>query len=177
MSLNLELVKISGIKKRRGEERQDYLKRVVLAIQKIDEDVWDDMSEEAKEFYNKMAERHAAGESIPDFKTKEGDGKMAKKKTTKTSKVSKPSKKKTTSSDNENGNDEAPAKAKKERQKGAQQMIKKIVLDDPKLPIDDVCTKVEAEGFTLSRSSVVSIRGGFLDSMRVIQDAGRLKKT
>ena len=73
---------------------------------------------------------------------------------------------------------EKPAKEKKvavKTRSGAQQMIKKLILKQPAITVEQLLEKLDKAGHKPSRLAVSSIRSGFRDSIRVIKDAGYLE--
>lgn len=75
-----ELAAATGVEPKRGEERQDYLARIITGTGKLPDKDWDKLSEEAQEWYNKAADvqnansdaRKAKGDratikDLPDF--------------------------------------------------------------------------------------------------------------
>lgn len=75
-----ELASATGVEPKRGEERQDYLARIITGTGKLSDKDWDALSEDAQEWYNKAADvqnansdaRKAKGDKakvteLPDF--------------------------------------------------------------------------------------------------------------
>lgn len=81
-----ELSSATGVESKRGEDRQDYLARIIAATGRLPDKDWDKLSEDAQEWYNKAAdvqnansdEKKARGaraelKDLPDFPDAEKD--------------------------------------------------------------------------------------------------------
>jgi hypothetical protein len=58
---------------KRSESRQDYLKRLAKAVDQLEDDGWDQLSEDTQQWYNKAAEAIKAKEAIEDFEPADDD--------------------------------------------------------------------------------------------------------
>lgn len=52
-----EIAKATGLDPKRGEDRQDYLVRLLPAVAKLDDDAWNGLSKGAQSWYNDAAEK------------------------------------------------------------------------------------------------------------------------
>ena len=59
---------------------------------------------------------------------------------------------------------------------GAQYKIKELLLQNPKMSVEDLLKKLAPLGFKPTRAAVASIRSGFRQSMKVIMDKGGIPK-
>ena len=70
----------------------------------------------------------------------------------------------------------APAKEKAPKKAGGKSaVLKKLILKDPEMSNADLMGKMEKAGHKMSMSTLSTIRSGFLHSMQVIADEGRLR--
>ncbi len=200
--LETTLQKVTKIKPNKGEDRQDYLLRLVqTANEKAEEDNewWEALPTDVAEWVNDGSAAHNDGNPIIDFsddadeeeeyvpedhsdeEEEEADMEAAVNET-KPAKKTAPAKKANSNSQKPAATPAKvakPAKEKvkaprKERPYGGQQMIKKILLKQPTLTTDELLEKLEKQNFKVSKMAVSSIRSGFRDSLRVIKDAGYL---
>ena len=69
-----ELLAATELKAKRGEERQDLLGRIMKEVAELDDAAWDDLSQEAQDWFNDAADaKNAKAKTIPDFPDAEGD--------------------------------------------------------------------------------------------------------
>ena len=62
-----ELRKAIGVIHKKGAVRQDYLEKVLNAVEDLSEDDWQELSEEAQTWFQKAMKAHNKGKSIPDY--------------------------------------------------------------------------------------------------------------
>ena len=68
MSVKEELLEATKIKPKKGEAEQALMKRIVKKIDKLDEDGWSDLSEEAQVWFNSCVEAaKGKNKTLPDF--------------------------------------------------------------------------------------------------------------
>jgi len=69
-----ELLAATELKAKRGEDRQDLLGRIMKEVAELDDAAWDDLSQEAQDWFNDAADaKNAKAKTIPDFPDAEGD--------------------------------------------------------------------------------------------------------
>lgn len=74
MSLETELVTVTKVKAKKGEERQAFLGRLaVAATDKISEEEWEKLSDAAQEWANDAVKAQNRNADIPEFPTEEGE--------------------------------------------------------------------------------------------------------
>jgi hypothetical protein len=67
-AIERELIKVTGYKaQRKFSDRQDYLKSILNAINKLDNDDFDNLSDEAAIWANNAVEAHNGKQELPDF--------------------------------------------------------------------------------------------------------------
>lgn len=94
-------------------------------------------------------------------------------KTAKPAKAAKPEKKaKTNGAAKSEKKVAKPAKERKQRAPGAQQMIKKLLIKKIDMSVEELNDKLKAAGYKVSTQSVSSIRSGFRDACRILKENG-----
>ena len=69
-----ELLAATELKAKRGEDRQDLLGRIMKEVAELDDAAWDDLSQEAQDWFNDAADaKNAKAKTIPDFPDAEGE--------------------------------------------------------------------------------------------------------
>lgn len=67
MNVRKELEIATEVKPKHGEVRQIYLKRLVSAVSKLDDDKWDSLSKEAQSWFNDAADSINEKQAIPEL--------------------------------------------------------------------------------------------------------------
>ncbi len=63
-----EIAKATGVKEKRGESRQDFLKALVVGVQGLSDPQWDALSGEAQDWFNACADaKNAKKKELPEF--------------------------------------------------------------------------------------------------------------
>lgn len=70
-ALEKELVKVTGVKAAKYEDRQDFLAAIVKAVLKLSKDEYDTISDEADVWHHKAVSAMKAEDVIPDFEAAE----------------------------------------------------------------------------------------------------------
>ena len=65
--IEADLLEVSKLKVKKNEDRQAYLTRLMLAVSKVSDQVWEDLAEESKDWNNWAAENYQAGAPLEDF--------------------------------------------------------------------------------------------------------------
>lgn len=210
--IEMELQKVTGISYNDGDERQDYLVRLMKGAYSIEEGAFNKLTKATQSWVNNAINAHNDELPLVDFKSTNGkaDGhddppattqedivKPTKAKSEKGAKVKKEAA--TSKKANNNASKEAKpakepvkAKAKKmpkigkvndtfdesnkpSRRVGAQSLIKRLVLKDPQITVNDLVEKVTKQGYEVTRFAASTIRSGFRHSIKIIQEEGLLK--
>lgn len=157
-----EIVKALGdnFESKDDEKRASRLKRLVGAVgEHIEEDAFEELSEDAQSWYNKGMKAKKAGKPIaefPDMPEAEGDDDADDEKPAKT-------------------NGKAKAKAEKSERKvgpSAKSFLVEQRLRNPDMPVEKLVEKLEAKGHKLSEASIATIDGHCRGVIRVAQDIG-----
>jgi hypothetical protein len=193
-----ELQEATGVKKKVAEKFQKYAVRLINAVQELKDPEWEALSTETQEWVNDGAkaikaeedvdgfpedeaeaeeENEEAAEAAPATRTR-GGGKTTEKETTsrRTSRGDGDEEKKSTRRTSSKDEDKKPKKERAEgKQVGAQTMIKELMCDDPKATTEELLAKLAKKGYTPTPLAVSSIRSGFRHSLKVLDNAGKLK--
>lgn len=155
-----ELLAATGLKTKKTEVRQAYLKRVMLATAKLENDPWENLTTPAQEWTNGGAEAYRAGDEVedfPDYSEPDNNPPM----------------------DEEAEEEVVEAKPKKKEKEPVQQVrkisachtIKKIVVNDPSISVADLAAKVKESGLKVSDVTVATLRSDTRDTLRVLNEA------
>lgn len=190
----------TGIKPKAKEDRQDYLKRLSLKAQDLQDKAWDNLGDGAQAWCNAAAKSIDADKDIKEFGGAEGEGgdeedekpaKKTAKSTRTTSKKDeeeddKPAKKVAKDESEDEEDDDKPArKAKEPKEKeprkprelkegGVKVRIKKLILADPAITPKEIVTELSKDGSTPSEFTVASIRAEFRHSLKFLIAEGAL---
>ena len=62
-----ELIEVTGVKEKRGEDEQDFLDRMVVSVSELSDQDWDGLSEDAQAWFNDAAEAKNKKKDITGF--------------------------------------------------------------------------------------------------------------
>ncbi len=211
-----ELLKVTKVKKKKGEDHQELADRIVKAIDKLEDDDWSDLSEDAQKWANDAAKKAKAKKPFPDFPddedeegeeeeeeeksskkpAKKEEKKPAKKEDKKSSKKKdeeeegedededgeeeeedeKPAKK-GAKEDKKKSSDKKEEKASKPRGSGVTASIKKIMIEDPNISVEDLTKALKKAGFdTISNMTVTTVRADFRHTLKILHEEKGLSK-
>lgn len=196
-----ELQAVTKIKPKAKEERGDYLVRMAASCdpEELQEDDWGKLSKAAQDWANTAIKANNAEKDVADFPDVNGEdaeeGEAEVTETTTKAKRSNGGDKKTPSlpafakekglkpakeakTDTKAKTTTAKTKSKPVKEAGAggvgiKVQIKQLMMDDPNISIDDIMTKLKRT--ELSRLTASTVRSEFRNSLRVLNDAGKLK--
>lgn len=195
-----KLLDVTKVKPKANEDREDYFKRIITAVQELPEDVWEGLDEATQKWVNDGAKAGNDKQPIndfPDIKAKEDEDVKTEKKSAKADKTAKadkapkkeslsarqeadkPAKKKDPKADKapkKEAKADKPAK-KAARGSGLEATIKGLIVKKPAITADELVEKLEAKNVKASRFTVVAIRAGFRHSIKVLQEADLIKGT
>lgn len=211
MSIETELQEITGVTKKKREERAAYLERLVQAALDVAQDQWESLSEAAQLWVNAGIKLLNANQSVEDFEpepeeepaaeeepappprrerpvtakkkeepAEEAEEEPAPKRPSKPAPkaASKPAPKaaprKAAASKSDKG--KKPAAKTSNGGKSAQVVIRELVLADPKITPSELGTKLEELDYNVSPSTITTTKAGFIQSIRVLQEGGLLKR-
>lgn len=151
-----ELLAVGKIKKKiPGEDHQKYLTRLMKAVSKVSNDVWEQLSTEAQDWNNDAAEAFKAGGSIENFPDYEGPEIEAR-----------PIKEE---------DEEAPPPPRnppKTRKSSACHTIKTLVAKKPSISVEELSEKLKAQGYKVTGVTISSLRSDTRDTLRVLNELG-----
>jgi hypothetical protein len=179
--IETKLIEVTKVKSKSGEDRQNFFKRIISAVQELEEDVWESLDEVTQKWVNDGAKNGNEAKAIADFP----DLKSVKEDAVKTDKAEKAAK-------SDKAADEKPTVKKKEaavepakkakvkakvttRGSGLESQIKNLIIKKPMITADELVEKLTAKDVKASRFTVVAIRAGFRHSIKVLQEAGMIK--
>lgn len=189
-SIEQELIDATKVKPKKGEARQDYLRRITLAAGKLEDAAWSDLSDEAQAWVNDNVKADNDEKELVDFPGEDGADdpapRSSKKAAGKGSSGKGGAKKgREPAPADEGDGDEAPASSKKAAKKsaakgsngggrapGAQHMIKSILTKKPRASVEEIAEKLTAKGLSATPLAISSIRSGWRNTVRILQDAG-----
>lgn len=201
MSIESVLLKDLKIAKRkRGEEDQDYLGRVVEAVQNCSEDSWKDLSDAVQKWSNKASKAKEAGKEIPwfddDDRAAEGEAETERKSAASTKPSKKPAKeddgeaeaeperkpsgRKPTKAAAEDEDERKPAKKSEKPAPAAKkgesmyQVAKRMIAKNPTIKLEKLLDQLEAKGFTPNKVTVSTVRSDMRNTMFVLEEVGML---
>lgn len=189
-----EIAKVTGEGARdENETTQSYMNRLLASIRHLTDDEWGNLSPDAQEWSNSATKAENDDQPLPDFpdvrkepeseqedspppktrSAKKGNGVVpmsTKKKKKKTAPLIKKSMGGTSTKKTNT------TVLKKSKTLGAQDFLKMEVLNDINISSDDLMLKLKKKGFKVSNHTVSSMRSSFRNSVKMMQDAGYLKK-
>jgi hypothetical protein len=236
MSTQSELTAVTKLKPKRGEDDDDFRKRLVEAVSDLDDKTYGKLTKATRTWADSAIETFNDSGKVPEFDEDEGDedadnggdvdeedvGKKkkpaAKRKAaskddddaveeeedgdakedesdeteteededmthTDTDRGSSSSRrrsvKKTAAKAASGGKKKVAATGRKEAGKtgGGQTKLKQILARDPDMSIDDLEVRLKKQGHEMSRMTLSTQRSGFRHTVKVLQEAGLLKKT
>lgn len=172
-----ELIKATGVKAIKGK-REPFLNALHDAVQELDDDSWEKLSDGAQKWANRAASAVKKKKAIPDFEVAAvGDDKdeaesppaKSTKKKAKAADKAPPKKAKAAAKDNK-------TKAKEvTKPSGVKVRIKELVIADPLISVEGIVEQLGKAGGEVSRVTVSNIRAEFRHSLKVLQEHGLLK--
>lgn len=150
-----ELFAVTKLKLKPGEARQDQLKKIMRGVYKLDGESWETLTSGAQDWYNGAAEANKAGDKLPEFED------MPEIKVEEEPEEAEPEKPKATVNTNT---------VRVGRKSSACHVIKMFVIQDPKITIPDLSTKLKGKGLKVSDLTVSSLRSDVRDTLRVLNE-------
>jgi len=145
MTIEAELTKATGLKKKARESKARWAGRLVRGAQDLEDAKWEKLSEGAQQWVNDAVEAMNEENDIPEFPSDEASPakKTTKKKAAKKKAASKKSK------DEEEERTPEP-KEKKKPKRGGGQRYREIFLTNPEMTKEELLEAITNEGFKLS---------------------------
>ncbi len=183
-----ELLAVTKLPEKKKEDRQKYLYRLMYAAAKVKDDVWESISPIAQDWVNGGAEAHKAGDEIEDFPDYEEDEPDTNPRPEEVDEevdeeaapvvVKKKEPKKTEPKEEK---EEKPVKAAKEPEKqvrrvSACHMIKKLIVQTPKITVDELSKQLKDMNLKASDITVATLRSDMRDTLRLFNELGMGKE-
>lgn len=155
-AIEVELLKASKCpKKKPGEDLQKYLTRLMRAVYKLNEDDWEELTEEAKGWYNDAAENAKGGRKLGNFPDYDGPEIEEEPEEEKEEEVAPPPKAQT-----------------KPRKTSACHVIKTLVAKKPDISVEAISEKLKASDMKVSNVTIATLRSDTRDTLRVLNELG-----
>jgi hypothetical protein len=184
----VELQNLTKVKPKSKESRARYLARLVREVDKIDDDKWPELSEEAQTWVNDSVKAVKEEKEIPDFPGVNGkgngaasggdddgddEGEAPKSKKTKVAKTNaKPSSAKAKT---EKAAEKTTGKSS-DRKRDTKWVAKRLLIKKPGLKTEELYEKLKAQGYSPSSFSVATIRSDFRHTIKCLHEAGLCKE-
>lgn len=166
-TIEAELSRTLNVKRKKGEDEQVYLARILTASQNAEEETWEALSVPAQRWCNTAAKAYDAKKEIAGFADE--DEPAAKGKQPRAAKAA--------------AGVPAPKASKKAAANGAAKppsmyrTLKGLVMKNPEAPADKLAEGLRAAGFTEFKVSTIQVcRTETRDTIRRLQDMGLLTK-
>lgn len=155
--IETEILAVVKVKEKKGEDRQSYLDRLMRAVTKLPDDVWEGLSTDAQNWTNGAVESVKAKTDIEDFEVAPVDEEtVAEEQPEQEEVVEKPVKKRAAS----NGT----------RKVSACHTIKKFVVKKPGITVAELSEKLKDAGFKVSDVTIATLRSDLRDTLRVLNE-------
>lgn len=183
-----ELLSIANLKTKKNEKRQEYLKRLMLAVDKASDDDWNSLSTEAQAWNNTAATSYQNEKLIPDFpdyqeeepEPEEEPQEVIDQETGEVIEVAPDEVKVEASEPTEEAETKAEAPAERKTRKtkrsgskpSACRMIKQLVLINPKITVGEIAERLKTLRMKVSDVTIYTLRYDIRDTLRAMNDLG-----
>jgi hypothetical protein len=175
MTIEAELNKVLKVKRKKGEDEQLYLARMVTTVQHLSEEAWETLSIPAQRWCNSAAKAFDAKQDIKGFDDDEeeevqqpksnGKGKAAK------------AEAKAAKSEAKAETVKAAKPAKAPKKVSMSKTLKGLVIENPSFTVEELSKALNKAGFEgFQQSTVVTCRTDLRDTLRYLQDHGHLAR-
>lgn len=184
--IQVELEQLTGIRRNRLEQEQEYLIRIIEALDDVPSKKYESLSKDAKDWACEAAKAYNGGLTIPSLSSPPEDGKTEEEEVvpeekTEVKEVKRPRRqaaaalpaksetKATKARDRDTG-------LEREGKGGGLVYVRKVLCQNPDISVVDLAEKVKAKGFSVSVQTLHTTRSGFRQDLRTLQEAGLLRK-
>lgn len=186
MTIEQELLKVTKVRKQK--DRQKFLASIVEEVNDLPEDSWDALSAEVQKWFNSAVKAHKADKDIPDFPDSEAEepteeeAEEAEEATTDDEEEAPKPKRAAKAKNGPTPKKKAAAKETSMKKKaktpatGASAMLKLLILKKPDISKEDIGERLKSKGMKVSPLTISTQRAEFRHSLKVLQEAGMLKK-
>lgn len=184
-AIEQELLKATGLKKKKAEKTQDYYSRLANAVQDLSDDAWTKLSNGAQLWTNaaaKASNKDAEIEAFPDIDDDAGGGEEeAPEKPAAAATSDKPAAAKKNGKAAKDKEEAAAPAAPKKADKPAtgtgrppiSVAIKRIILDKMDITAKEISDVLLKRGYSkISEFTIVTIRSDFRNSLKVLKEQG-----
>lgn len=172
-----ELLEATNFKPKKNEDRDDYLRRLMLAVSKLKDPEWEVLSTEAQEWTNAGAEAHKGGDEVaefPDFEEEVDDNPPVDEEVDEEEEPE-PVKAKTKEVKTEKKVEAKPEKKaipQSNRKVSACHTIKTMVVKKPTISVAELSEQLKESGLKVSDVTIATLRSDLRDTLRVMNELG-----
>ena len=189
-NVEAELVKASGLSKKKKEDRQDYLERLMRTVSKVPDEVWAALTPEAREWNDAAAEAFNAGMDIADFLDLEeelDDFSPPEEAETKNGEVVElaPEIEEVPAAGKKLGRppgpkvdhkatieEFGPPRRSSSKRVSACHIVKKMVVRRPTISVNEILDKLKENNLKVTPVTVATLRSSIRDTLRVLNEEG-----
>jgi hypothetical protein len=162
------LRKATACKPKAREDRQEFLTRLLIAVELLEDEDWERLGQEpggtdAQQWCNDAVDARKAEKELPDFGDDDEKAEEEKEAT-----PVKAAKKKATAKP-------VKVKAATGQPDGVKVRIKRLVIGDPNISLEDLMGRLTKSGDKMSRMTVSAVRSETRHTLRVLHEQGKLK--
>lgn len=175
-----ELRDAADVTPKSKEKRQDFLRRLALAVQKLPDEDWEKLSNPAQLWNNAASELLKADKAsdVKDFEEEDAEAGEEEEDDKPKGKVKKPAAGKSKAKASPPKKSEKTTRAASEfNADGVKVRIKKLIIGKPDISAEAIVDALTKKGESPSRFTVASIRAEFRHSLKVLQMEGMLPKS
>jgi hypothetical protein len=190
--IEAELISASNLSIKKKEDRQDFLGRLMLAVAKVPDQVWADLSQDARDWNDSATEAYNSGvdiqefsdleEELDDFPSAEEEAQPAKNGATvihaeETQEVP-PSGKKLGRPPGPKVDHKAtieefgPPRRSSSKKVSACHIVKKVVMRRPTISVNEILDKLKENNLKVTPVTVATLRSSIRDTLRVLNEEG-----
>jgi hypothetical protein len=194
--IEAELLKVSDLETKKKETRQDYLERLMLTVAKVPDQVWTDLSQEAKDWNDEAAEAYNAGMEIgdfPDFEEEEelDDFEATQQVDDETGEVTEVKAEEAAEAEDMQPEGKrrgrppgpkvdhkaaikefGPPRRSSAKRVSACHIVKKMVVRRPTISVNEILDKLKENNLKVSPVTVATLRSSIRDTLRVVNEEG-----
>ena len=175
-AIEKELCEVAAITIKKNEDRQKYLKRLMLKVTKLPDPDWEALSKESQDWTNGAAEAYKAGdelEDFPDYEEVDDNPPMDEEVNEEAVSVAAKTKANKKADKVEKEPDVRPAtNTHPGRKVSACHTIKKMVVKEPKITVAELSERLKESGLKVSDVTIATLRSDLRDTLRVLNEVG-----
>lgn len=171
----------------KGEKRQAYLKRLIVAVDELEDEEFSSLSKEAQTWAEAAAKASIADSQIPDFEEDDAEGEEEATEDEEAKPVKSAKKSPKTKGDGQAKAKKAP-KAKSDQERtarprgslptGRNKYVQEVLAKKPNATVDEIAKVLEKKGVEVpSRLSISTSRSSFRSALETMSRLGLLKES